>query len=99
MQGVISTPHLARTLFYDVLRYWSQYLNRCVTASSSNVVETPGGSVPLSLGPILIELEGGRYIGLILPISLADLVVGRQSAGGGAPKGGGHSNGGSGGTK
>ena len=41
------------------------------------VVEALGSSSPLSLKPILVDLELGRYIDLILPISLANPVVGR----------------------
>ena len=49
--------------------------------------EAPGDRVPFSLEPILVEMEGRRYTGPILPASLADLITGRQSAGGSAPKG------------
>ena len=38
--------------------------------------------------PILVELEGGRYIVLILPYFLTDLVVGRRPEVGSAPKSG-----------
>ena len=61
----------------------------CVSASASEVVETPGASVPFSLEQILVEMEGGRYIGPILPVSLADIITGRRSVGGGGPKSGG----------
>ena len=37
VQGMISFPHLATTLLYDVSRRWSQYLNRCMAASASEV--------------------------------------------------------------
>ena len=61
--------------------------------SSSEVVEVPGAGVPFSLESILVNMEGGRYIVPILPVSLANLVIGRWSAGGGAPKSsGGESN-------
>ena len=83
---MISFPHLATTFLYDVSRRWSQYLNRCVAASASEVEEALGASVPFSLEPILVELEGGRYIGPILPAALADLVSGRPPAGGSAPE-------------
>ena len=85
---MISSPHLATTLLFDVSRRWSQYLNRCVAALASEVEEAPGASVPFSLEPILVYLEGGRYTGPILPAVLADLVTERRSAGGSAPKGG-----------
>ena len=43
----------------------------------------------------MVDLEGGRYIGLVLPVSLDELIAGRRSLGGGAPKsGGGGTNGG-----
>ena len=86
---MISSPHLATTLLYDVSWRWSQYLNRCVAALASEVEEAPWASVPFSLEPILIKLEGGRYIGPILPAALAELVAGRRPAGGSAQKGGG----------
>ena len=51
--------------------------------------EAPGGSAPFSLEPIMVKLEGGLFIGPILPAALADLVSGTRPAGGSAPKGGG----------
>ena len=99
VQGMISSPHLATTLLYDVSWRWSKYLNRCVAASASEVEEAPGDSVPFSLKPILVELEGGRYIGPILPAALADLVAGRRPTGGSTPKGGGGGGSGGGGHK
>ena len=89
VQGMISSPHFATTLLFDVLRRWSHYLNRCVAASASEVVEALGASVPFSLKPILVDLEGGHYIGPILPASLDDVVTGRRPTGGSAPKSGG----------
>ena len=32
--------------------------------------------VPFMLDPILLKLEGGRYVGLILPGTLTDLLAG-----------------------
>ena len=87
MQGMISPPNLASTLLFNVLRLWSQDLNRCVAASALEVEEALGASVPFFLEPILVDLEGGRYIGPILPASLANLVAGRRPAGRSAPKG------------
>ena len=99
MQGIISSPHRSTTVLFDVLWRWSQYLNRCVAALASEVEEAPGDSVPFSLKPILVELEGGRYTGPILPAALANLVAGRRPAGGSALKGGGVGSGGSGGVQ
>ena len=56
VQGMITSPHLATTLLYDVLRRWSLYLNRCMTASPSEDVGAPGAMVPFLLHPILLEL-------------------------------------------
>ena len=75
LQGIISSPRLATILLFDVSRWWIQYLNRCVVVSDSKVVEAPGGSVPFSLEPILVEREGGHYIIPIRPASLSDLVA------------------------
>ena len=52
------------------------------------MVEVPGASVPVSLEPILVELEGCRYIGPIFPTSLANLIAGRRSLGGSVTTGG-----------
>ena len=100
MQGIISSPHLATKLLCDVSQWWIHYLNRCMSASASKVVEAPGASVRFSLKPILVEMEGGRYIVLTLPVSLVDLVTGRRPAIRGVPQNcGGGRNGGSGGNK
>ena len=64
---MISSPHLATTLLFDVSRRWSQYLNTCVAASAPEVEEALGASVPFSLGPILVDLEGGATMA---PLSL-----------------------------
>ena len=55
-------------------------MNMCVAASSSKALDAPGGNVPFSLEPILVELEGGRYMVLILPVPLVDLLVVRRPA-------------------
>ena len=54
-----------------------------MAASASDVVEAPGASVPFSLEPIMVDMEGGRYFGPILPTSMVNIVAGRRSAGGG----------------
>ena len=98
VKGMISSPHLATKIVFGVSRRWIQYLNMCVVASALEVVEALGGSLPFSLEPILFEMEGGRYIGPILPASLANLVKGRRPAGWSAPNsGGGGGSGGDGG--
>ena len=52
------------------------------TLSAIYVVEAPGASAPFSIKPILINLEGGRYVGPILPGPLADLLAGIWKTGG-----------------
>ena len=59
VQGVISSPELSISLLYDVSRRWIQYFNRCMAASSSEVVEAPSSRVSFSLKPILVKLYGG----------------------------------------
>ena len=83
---MISSPHLATILLHYMLQRWSQHLNRCVAASASKVMKATGVRVPFSLKPILVELEVSCYIGPILPIFLANLVTGRRSAVGSAPR-------------
>ena len=75
VQGIISSPYLATTLMYNVSRRWIQYLNRYMDASALEVVEAPGDSVPFSLKPILVDLEGGRYVVPILPRPLEELLT------------------------
>ena len=75
VQGVISSPHLATTLLFDVSRRWIQYLNRCVAASASEVEDAPGASFIFSLEPILVNLEGGRYTSPIPPAPLGFYLV------------------------
>ena len=96
MQGMITTPHLPKTFLYDVLRLWSLYLNRCVTALSSEDIGAAGATVPFSLEPILLELGSGRYVRRLLNLHLSELVNGRRDVGGGNHGGGGTGGGGSG---
>ena len=96
---MISSPHLATTLIFNVLRRWNLYLNRCVAVSASESLDAPGCLAPFSLDPILADLEGGRYLRLILPMALGDLVSrssGRCSGGGGGGSGSRGSSGGGG---
>ena len=90
---MISPPHLATTLLFNVSRQWSLYLNRCVDASALESLDSPGCQVPFSLDPILAELEGGQYVRLILPMTLGDRVSGASSRGDGGGGGGGSSSG------
>ena len=94
---MITTPHLAKTLLYDVSRFCLLCLNRCVPASSSEDVGAAGEKLPFLLEPILLELEGRRYIGPLLTLTLAELVNGRRGVGNGSVGGTG-GNGGSGGN-
>ena len=51
-------------------------------ASSSEDMGAPGARVPFSVNPILLDLEGRGYMGLLLPGPLVDLVSGRRGCGG-----------------
>ena len=84
VQGVISSPHLATTLIFDVSGRWILYLNRYVAALVSDYLNAPGSHAPFLLKPILSELEGGRYMGPIIPESLAYLVNKTSGRGGGS---------------
>ena len=53
------------------------------------VVEAPEARIPFPLEPVLIDLEGGRYVSPILKTSLAEIVPGRWLASGSATRGGG----------
>ena len=65
-----------------------------MVVSDLEVEEAPGDSIPFYLEPILVDLEGGRYISPIIPASLSDLFAGSQPAGGITLKGVGGSGGG-----
>ena len=54
VQGMVLSPHLAMTLLYNVLHQWILYLNRCVTASESEALESLGDNVPFLIDPILV---------------------------------------------
>ena len=56
----------------------------CVDVSAPEALESPGENVPFLLDIILVDLEGGRYVGPILPIHLADLVYRGGSSSGGS---------------
>ena len=89
VQGMITYPHLVTTLLYDLFLRWSLYLKRCVIESSSEDVGAAGATAPFLLEPTLLKLEGGRYVGRLLPLPLADLVSGRRGGRGGNGNGGG----------
>ena len=76
VHGMMTSSCLATTLIYDVSRQWSLHINRCISASFSNYLGATGSVVTFLIDPILVDLEGGRYMGTILPATLADLVRG-----------------------
>ena len=51
-------------------------------ASASEALEAPGSNSLFLLETILVKMEGGRYLGPIPPIHLADLVSGGGRVGG-----------------
>ena len=64
--------------------------------------------MPLLVEPLLLELEGGRYVGPLLPATFVELVSGRRvggdgnngdDSGSGGDSGGGGSKGGNGGKR
>ena len=76
---MISYSHIHTTLLYDVSRRWSLYLNRCVAELASDEFEAPGANIPFFLKPILVEIEGGHYVGPILIGPLVDLLEGTKA--------------------
>ena len=91
---MIKTPHLAMTQLFDASIRWSLYLNPCVTALSSEDVGVPGAMMQFSMEPILLKLEGGKYVGPLLPDTLEYLVSERRGGGGSGGSSGGDSGGG-----
>ena len=76
VQVVITSPHLSITLLYDLLRRYRLYLNRCMMASSLELLGVPRKTVHFSLEPVLLYMEGGFYVGPLLIGTLVDLVSG-----------------------
>ena len=74
---LINSPRLALKNIYNVSSRCNLYLNMCMSESSSEDSGAPGSTVTFFLEFILLELEGGRYVGPILPDALADLVIKR----------------------
>ena len=68
----------------------------CVAVSASKALESPGTNTPFLLDPILVDLEGGRYVGPILTVPLADLLAGQRLDGVCGNSGGGRGNSGDG---
>ena len=56
--------------------------------SSYEDLGMPGEMVPFSIGPILLELDGGSYVGPILLGALAELFIRRLRGGSGDVSGG-----------
>ena len=84
VQGMISSPHLATKLLFNLSRWWSLYMNRCVDELASEPLDTSGSHVPFLQEKILAKLEGERSVVHILLASLADLVHTTVGGGGGA---------------
>ena len=86
---MITQPHLSTTLLYDVSKMWSMHLNICVSASSLEDVGVPGEMGTLSIYPILLDLDSGRYMEPLLPDTMSELVSricgdGDEDSGGGS---------------
>ena len=60
MQGVIISPYLAMKILIGMLRRWYLYLNHCMMVLSSEDTWFSRATVPFSVEPILLELEGER---------------------------------------
>ena len=93
-QVVITSPHVFTTLLYNVSWWWSLYLTSCVATLASEALVAPGSSVPFLIEPTLVDIDGGRYVGPIFLVPLADLLPGQSMVGGGGNGGGGSGGGG-----
>ena len=80
-QGIIFSPHLAKTLLYDVPLRWILYLKRCVAVSASEDLEVLGTTVIFTLYPILLKMEGGSYVGPLIPGNIMNLLSEQRSGG------------------
>ena len=82
VQGLITYPYLSTTTIYKVLRRWIMYLNRCVDEYMSEALGAPEDTATFNLEPILLDLEGGSYVGTILTGALEDIITGQCGGGG-----------------
>ena len=57
------------------------YTSTGVTASSSEYVGAPGAMMLFSLELIILDIEGGWYMGPLLPITFVEMVSGRRCGG------------------
>ena len=60
-----------------------------MTASSLEDAGKPAATVPFLVESILLNMEGGRYVGLLVPVTFSELVSGICGGGGGINGGGG----------
>ena len=63
VQEIISSPHLAMKIIYNVSRCWILYLNMCVDTLAFEALEALGSNVPILLNTILVKLEEGSLCG------------------------------------
>ena len=61
--------------------------------SATEALEEPGANTSFSLEPRLVDLDGRRYVVLILSVILVDILAGRRTAGSGGVGGDGRSSG------
>ena len=59
-QGIITPPHIDKTIMLDVYRLRSLYLNRCGAASSSKDLGLPRATATFSIDSTPLKFEGGR---------------------------------------
>ena len=71
---MIESPRLVTTPLFGMSRFWVLYVNRYMLVSSLDNLGYPMLMVPFSLEPILLGLEGGKYMGPILPEAFAELI-------------------------
>ena len=80
---MITYPQLTMALLYDMSWRWSLYLNRCMALSHSEYVGVHRATVTFSLEPTLLYMKGGSYLGPLLMVTLAEMIIGRCGGGSG----------------
>ena len=76
---MIRPPHLDTPLLFDVSRCRILHLNRRMASSSLEDLGAPRETAPFYLELIVLEMEGGLYMGPIFPEVLMQLVSGRRT--------------------
>ena len=79
MQGMLKLPVLMAIFLYNMYQFFALFLIHCMVVSMSEETTAPTLADSFSINSLIQELEGGRYMGLILTLAMEDMI--RRSMG------------------